>query len=133
MHVLFCNRFAEWLTIVLDLRLPLLDLRIIIMRKKLTLVCLLLVSACGGVADSSHEYERYNCNQISMERYALTDEIQQASGEEGTQHIYQLAMTALALSNGNSYQARPDTQKTERLKEQLAELRHEAVRKQCHW
>ena len=63
----------------------------------------------------------------------LTDEIQQAKGEEGSNQLYQLAMAAFSLSNGRSYNTQPDNKRAEELTSQLNAVKHEAIRKQCNW
>ena len=95
--------------------------------------CWLLSGCANDSANSTDAYATYNCNQLSMEKYALTDDIQQASGQESTHQIYQLAMAAFALSNGENYQAKADSGKVDELSAQLAAVRHEAIRKQCNW
>ena len=45
-------------------------------------------------------YAGYNCNQIDMERSVLSDQIQQATDEENSNQITELAMAAFAMSHG---------------------------------
>ena len=94
----------------------------------------LIVSGCSNYSDNPEgTYANYNCNQLAMERSALNDEIQQATDAQSTKQVYELAMTAFALSNGDSYNARPDTSKSDALKARLDTVRHEEIRKQCNW
>jgi len=92
------------------------------------------MSGCTGLnGNPAGQYDSYNCNQLSMERYAITDEIQQATGEQSTNQIYQLAIAAFALSKGDNYNAKADSNKTDQLNAQLNEVRREAIRKDCNW
>ncbi len=95
--------------------------------------CVLLSGCASYSGNATNEYDTYNCNQLSMEKYALEDEMQQAEGAQSTNQIYQLAMAAFAMSNGDSYSTRPDTHKTEQLQAQFNAARQEAIRKQCNW
>ncbi len=78
------------------------------------------------------KYATYDCAQLWREKSALNEEIQTAHEEQSTHAMLQLAKTALALSNGDSYNAQPETDKTDHLKAQLDEVKHEAIRKQCN-
>jgi hypothetical protein len=94
----------------------------------------LCMASCNGYGSNpAGEYASYNCNQLSMERYALTDELKQANGEESSNQIYQLAMAAFAMSNGNSYSTKADSRKADELNLRMSEVRREAIRKECRW
>ncbi len=103
------------------------------MRKSLFLLLVLLNSACTDyTASPVGKYAGYDCGQLWREKAELKDEIQQATDEQTQKNIFELAVTAFAISNGDSYTAKADTQKTDYLKVRLDEVKHEAIRKQCN-
>jgi hypothetical protein len=97
-------------------------------------VCLVLVGcASNGGGPPEDGYASYSCDQIAQEKRVLSDQITRATDKQNTTMIYTLAMTAFALSNGDNYNAQPNTADADRLRAQYDELRHEAIRKHCAW
>ena len=101
-------------------------------KKLLIISALSLLASCTNYnANPQGEYASYNCTQLWQEKAVLNNGLRQANDDQSSNQIYQLGMAALAMANGDSYNTKPDTTKTDHINAQVDELQHEEIRKQC--